>query len=86
MKASSPVRSAASVHARDEALELAITAAATAETELPCFGDHDEPVDERVDVVVGDAGAQVTEQLEAELLELADALLLVEPLVHRDGP
>ena len=43
-------------------------------------------VDECVDVVVGDAGPQVTEQFRAELPELADALLLAEPLVHRDGP
>ncbi len=77
---------AAAPHARDEALELLVTPAATAETELPCFDDHNQPVDGRVDIVVGDAGSQVAEQLEAELLELADALLLAEPLVLRDGP
>jgi hypothetical protein len=35
---------------------------------------------------VEDCGPQVGGQLEAELLELADALPLAEPLVHRDGP
>ena len=44
----------------------------------PDMDDHEKPVDEHVDIVVGDAGAQVAEQLEAELLELADALLLAE--------
>ncbi|MBX3160720.1 MAG: MFS transporter [Deltaproteobacteria bacterium] len=41
---------------RDKAPELAITPSATSEAELPCFHDHEEPVDERFEVVDGESG------------------------------
>jgi hypothetical protein len=60
----------------DEAIELVVTPGAAAEGELPCLDDVEQPVHERVELSVGKAGAQIAAQLEAGLLELADALFL----------
>jgi hypothetical protein len=68
----------------DETLERGADAAA--EGELAGFDLGDEPVNERVEFRSPQPRPQLTAHLEAELLELADALLLTDPLVHRLPP